>query len=579
METSTDLDKRLDWIDRRSAHGLWPGCHSNSHRQNLGCPSARENTTILTAAASPLTAIAMVVVAISFSGCTEVGPDFKTPTAPVASTFRGVDEKPIPPQSAKLRDWWTVFNDPTLNHLIDTAYNQNLTLQSAGARVLEARAELGIATGNIYPQQQFLGGSVTYNRLSKSDIFAGVAPPPGNFWRATFGPEVIWELDFWGKFRRGIESADAAYLASIANYDDVLVTLLGDVATTYIGIRTLEQQIQYAKTNVATQRKALQIAETRFKEGSTTRLDVYQAQNVLGATEARLPQLEIQLEQGKNALRVLLGMAPQPLDSVMAQSTGIPAAPQDVALGIPADLLRRRPDIRVAEMRAAAQSAQIGVAKADLYPAFSLFGTVGVAATDVHGAELGDFFTSKGLTFAFGPSFHWNVLNYGQITNNVRVQDARLQALLIDYKNTVLTAQQEVENGVAGFVLSRQQAAYLRDSVKAAQGALDLSFLQYHEGLTDFTTVLQAEENLADAQNNFAATTGTESSSVAQIYRALGGGWEISAGKEFVTPETREEMVSRTDWGDALPTSAQAPPPEKPSQGFWHWLGFGSPSW
>src|SRR5215469_8228955 len=126
METSTDLDKRLDWIDRRSAHGLWPGCHSNSHRQNLGCPSARENTTILTAAASPLTAIAMVVVAISFSGCTEVGPDFKTPTAPVASTFRGVDEKPIPPQSAKLRDWWTVFNDPTHNHLIDTAYNQNL---------------------------------------------------------------------------------------------------------------------------------------------------------------------------------------------------------------------------------------------------------------------------------------------------------------------------------------------------------------------------------------------------------------------------------------------------------------------
>lgn len=569
MVTSTDLDARPDSIDR----------HGNSRRLGSSRQWAQGKFAALTTAASPMTAIAMVLLAVSFSGCTEVGPDFKTPVAPVAANFRGVDEKPVPQKSAELRDWWTVFNDPTLNHLIDIAYNQNLTLQSAGTRVLEARAELGIAVGNFFPQQQDISGSLTYNRLSKADIFAGQAPPPGNFWRAAFGPEVVWELDFWGKFRRGIESADAAYLASIANYDDVLVALLGDVATTYIGIRTLEQQIQYAKDNVATQGKALGIAETRFKEGSTTRLDVYQAQNILGATEARVPQLEIQLQQGKNALRVLLGMAPQPLDSIIGQSAVIPAAPQDVALGIPADLLRRRPDIRAAEFRAAAQSAQIGVAEADLYPAFSLFGTVGVAATNVHGAELSDFFTSKGLTFAFGPSFQWNVLNYGQITNNVRVQDARLQALLIDYKNTVLTAQKEVENGVAGFVLSRQESDFLNASVKAAQGARDLAFLQYHEGLVDFTTVLQAEQNLADAQNNFASATGTESSSVAQIYRALGGGWEIRAGKEFVTPATREEMVTRTDWGDVLPPPAQAPPPQKPSGGFWHWLGFGPPNW
>ena len=215
-------------------------------------------------------------------------------------------------------------------------------------------------------------------------------------------------MDFWGKFRRGIESADAAYLASIASYDYVLATLLGDVATTYIGIRTLQTQIAIARENIVKQKKALAIAQAKYHGGTATKLDVYQAENVLAATEATIPQLTIQL-------------ASEPLDNLLGRSIRIPVPPRDVVVGIPAELVRRRPDIRAVELAAAAQSAQIGIAEADLYPAFSLLGTFGTVASNVNGNKLKEVVQGKGITFGFGPSFQWNILNYGQITNTVRV--------------------------------------------------------------------------------------------------------------------------------------------------------------
>jgi len=495
-----------------------------------------------------------------------VGPDFVEPKAPIADKYVPVDngdkairEEPETQQPRPdLIEWWRVFNDPVLNQLIETAYRQNLSLVSAGTRVLAARAELGIATGDLFPQQQQLVGALTNNRLSKADV---VTTPfqTGDFWRASVGAQLAWELDFWGKFRRGIESADAAYLASIANYDDVLVTLLSDVASTYIGIRTVEKQIELANANIVRQKKALSIAQDRFKDGATTRLDVYQAQNVLGSTLATVPQLRIQREEGIDVLRVLLGMAPQSLDSILTKTAGIPLAPNSVNVGMPGDLLRRRPDIRNAEMLAAAQSAQIGVAKADLFPAFSLVGNIGFVSTNTGSANLADIFTHKALAFSFGPTFQWNILNYGQITNNVRVQDARLQSLMADYQNTVLKAQQEVQDGIASYVLSREQAAYLRDSVTAASGALTLAFTQYQEGLSDFTTVLTAEQALLQAENNLAVATGATSTGLVHVYRALGGGWQIRSGKDFVPPDVTDQMRERTNWGDLLSVSVKAP--------------------
>jgi NodT family efflux transporter outer membrane factor (OMF) lipoprotein len=507
---------------------------------------------------------AAIALLLPLEGCL-LGPDFETPPAPVSDKFLKA-AGPAMSESKDYRDWWKSFNDPVLNHLIDIAYAQNLTLLSVGTRVIEARAALGIAIGEFYPQSQEAVGGIGYSGQSRTDPFSNPLAPR-YFWRDDLGAKVAWELDFWGKFRRGVESADAAYLASIATYDDVLVTLLGDVTTIYIGIRTTQRQLEITRDNVVKQRKALAIAQARFRGGVSSKLDVYQAQNVLGQTEAAIPKLQIQLDQGVDALRVLLGMPSQSLATLLSGSNGIPVPPGNVAVGVPADLLRRRPDIRAAELAAAAQSAQIGVAEADLYPAFTLTGSFGAAASTVPHATLGDVFTARGIAFSFGPSFSWNILNYGQITNNVRVQDAKLQQLLVDYKNTVLKAQKEVEDGLSTFQHSQNEVTDLRRSVAAANAALGIAIKEYNLGTRDFTTVLTAEQNLYTAENDLVVASGDVSSGLTAVFRALGGGWQIRDGNEFVPPAVRDEMRARTDWGNVLLPAGQPqpPPPGLPS--------------
>jgi NodT family efflux transporter outer membrane factor (OMF) lipoprotein len=449
---------------------------------------------------------------------------------------------------SEYRDWWNVFNDPVLSRLIEIAYEQNLTLRSAGVRVLEARAQLGIAIGELYPQQQQFTSSVSYNRIPVTNTLLIT----NTFWSDAFALQSTWEIDVWGKLRRGVESADDAFLASVANYDDVLVSLTGDVASTYVQIRTTQKQIAIARDNIEKQQLAVKIAQARFEGGAATERDVYQATNVLGSTEAAVPQLTIQLEQSKNALNVLLGMEPGRLDALLAGASEIPTAPAEVAVGIPAELLRRRPDIRKAELAAAAQCAQIGFAKADLFPTFSLFGAVGTLSSDVGRSSLGSVFSSSTLAFTTGPSVQWNILNYGQITNNVRVQDARFQALLVDYENSVLKAQQDVENGIALFTQARSEVEFLSKSVIAAQGALRIALIQYKEGTMDFTTVLVAEQNLYTAENSLALGQGMVPLGVIATYRAMGGGWQIREGHDFVPASTRGEMSERTNWGELL---------------------------
>ncbi len=497
-------------------------------------------------------------------GCA-VGPDFAPPPAPVAESWLESKSKAVETKRQRYDDWWRVFRDPVLDRLIEIASTENLTLLSAGTRVLQARATLGIAIGELYPQQQQAIGAVTYNLRSRSDPTTVPVIAASNYWRDVLGVQALWEIDIWGKFRRGVESADSAYLASIASYDDILVTLIGDVARTYVGIRTLEKQIAIARANVVRQSKVLRIARDKYEGGTATKLDVFQAENVLATTQASIPQLTLQLQQGQNALRVLLGMAPEPLGFLLARSTGkIPSAPGKVMVGIPADLLRRRPDIRAAELRAAAQSAQIGVAFADLLPAVSITGTFGGAASTLLGNNLANIFQPTGRFFTIGPSFQWNLLNYGQITNNVRLQDATLQQYLVDYQNSVLNAQREVEDGLSATLQSRAQAAYLQKATKAAEGALGIALLEYQQGTRDFTTVLTAEQNLYAAQNSLAQATGNAATGLVAVYRALGGGWQIREGRGFVDPATAEEMRARTDWGGLL---APAGAPLQPDPG------------
>ena len=340
----------------------------------------------------------------------------------------------------------------------------------------------------------------------------------------------------------------------------MLVSLTADLATAYIQLRTLQQQLAVAISNVKVQEEGLQIATARFRGGTTDERDVEQAKTILASTQATIPQLEQQIEQTRNAIATLIGQPPGPLEDLLGQTKGIPLAPSQVGIGIPADLLRRRPDIRQAEATAAAQSALIGFQKADLYPAFSLTGTFGFEASSWQSFDLSDIFQGRSRTYGFGPSFVWDFLNYGRIENAVRAQDAAFQASLTDYQNTVLVAQQEVENGLVGFRKQQERAKFLSEAVRAAQRSVDLAFLQYQNGVTDFTTVLTAEQQLLSQQDSLAVTAGAIPTNLVAAYRALGGGWQIREDKAFLPPQTVEAMAKRTNWGKLLAYQVKVPP-------------------
>ena len=500
---------------------------------------------------------ALVVFALFLSGCM-IGPDFTRPPVKVSQTWLDAGDQRVKTEPADYRNWWRAFSDAVLDRLIDRAYRENLSLRIAGVRVLEAKAQLGIAVGGLFPQTQQAFGFLQYNRTSERapNFISSLL----NFRESELGFQAAWELDFWGKFRRAIESADASLLATVADYDNALVSLTADVASSYVLIMTLEKRINIGRQNVETQEENLKIAEAKFHYGTASQLDVEQAKTVLNNTLASIPVLETQLRQAKNALSVLLGLPPSGLADILEGSLEIPVSPPEVVVGIPADLLRRRPDIRGAELRAAAQSAQIGVAKADLLPAFSLTGNFGFLSSDVGSFKLSDMFQWRSRTAQTGPSVQWNILNYGRITNNVRVQDARFQELLITYQNTVLTAQQEVEDNLVAFLRAQERAEFLARSVAAAKRSLDLAVLQYREGTKDFTTVLITQQALLNEQDNLATTLGNVSSSLVGVYRALGGGWEIRGGRDLVPSEIKGEMAKRTNWGKLLAPASYNPP-------------------
>ncbi len=512
-----------------------------------------------------------LVIAVFLCGCS-VGPNFARPKAAVAPTWLDADDWRVKTGPAEYKNWWNAFNDPVLDRLIDRAYQGNLSLRIAGVRVLEARAQLGIAIGRLYPQSQQVSGSlldVGTSERSPLGALLGSSPLPRvnnlfDYWQDQVGVSASWEIDFWGKFRRAIESADASLAATVADYDSALVSLTADVTNSYIAIRTLEKRLGIARQNVETQKENLKIAEDRFQYGMASRVDLEQAKTLLNNTLASIPAFETQLRQAKNALSLLLGVLPSDLTDVLEGSSGIPVSPPEIVVGIPNELLRRRPDVRSAEYQAAVQSAQIGVAKADLYPSFSLTGMFGFLSTNVNDFKLSNMFDWSSRTFQYGPSVQWNIFNYGRITNNVRVQDARLEQLLIAYQNTVLKAHKEVEDALIAFLKAQERAEFLARSAAAAKTTLGLAIEQYREGLRDYTAVLIAQQSLLNEQDNLANTLGNLSTDLVAVYRGLGGGWEIREGREFVPPQVTDEMAKRTNWGTLLaPASYKKVAPEE----------------
>ena len=487
-----------------------------------------------------------VLFALAGFGCAPVGPDFVRPEPEASAEWSQPADQGLEARSGELVEWWRVFEDPVLNDLVDTARRNNNTLEIAGLRVYEALAQLGIATGAQYPQSQFAFGDATW-----------IAPPEtggsgSNFWQYGIGASASWEIDFWGRFRRGIESADAAYLASIAAYDQAQVLLTASVVDAYAVIRTTEEQLRIAHENLAIQQRSYEIASVLYENGASSELDMQQAETLLLATRATLPALEATLRQARNALTTLLGQPPGSADALLAGASGIPALPTDIAVGFPADMLRRRPDVRQAELLAMSQNALVGLAEADLYPSFSLVGSIGLSSGGPGDSDFGDLFGSDALGVSVGANFVWPFLNYGRIKNNVRVQDARLQQALVGYRETALQAARETEDAMAAFVGARAQTAMLAETVVSAERSNQLSTLRYQEGFSDYQRVLNAQQSLFTQQQRYIGTRGETVRSLVALYKALGGGWEGRDGLPYVDPGTLEVMQARTDWGELI---------------------------
>ena len=500
---------------------------------------------------------------VLLSACTTVGPDFKPPEVPPSlADWKGgsleslAAERPAPP-GGQTQEWWRNFNDPVLEDLVAEAQRVNPDVRTAGLRIMEARAQLGIAGSTLYPQVQQATGEV----LGVGEHPSGA--PDTTVVAASAGLGIGWELDFWGKFRRGIESADASYFASIAQYDDLQVLMAAQVASLYCSIRTVEARMVIARENAALQKRSLEIAERLFEGGTDSELDVQQAKAQYLGTLATIPQLEITKRQTQNALSTLLARAPGPLPEMDAGKDVIPQAESDVIVDMPAELLRRRPDVRAAEMQLAAQSALIGVSVADLYPSISLLGSIRLSVTSLSGAP-------TVFSWGLGPSLVWNVFDHGRLTNVVLVQDARFQQLYEQYQNTVLRAAREVDDAAVGFAKTGEQIALLVESVKAAQRAFEIATLGYTEGLADFERVLDSQRTLFGQQDILVTNRGSLTQNLISLYKAMGGGWEQGRSRPVLDDATRETMGERSKWKSLLtaplPAANSDAPPTFPER-------------
>jgi NodT family efflux transporter outer membrane factor (OMF) lipoprotein len=469
--------------------------------------------------------------ALSAAGCTtlkewvksgfKVGPNFEQPPASIAADWIDAADPRITYNAAWNREWWRVFGDPTLDSLIDVAYRENLDLKTTATRVLQAQAQRNIDVGYLLPQTQNAVADYARANISRNlNVFNNPrATLPSNLSVWATGFNASWELDFWGRVRRMIEAANADRDAAIESYQDALVSLTADVATTYVQLRTLQERLTFARRNVEIERGSLGLAEARLGAGRTTALDVKQARSSLAQTEASIPPLEISLRQANNRLCVLLGLPPQDLASSLGRRP-IPAAPPEAAVGIPAELLERRPDVRRALEQVASQTAQVGVAEAEFFPHIGVTGFIGYAASDIR-----RLFAEKSFTGLILPTFSWKILNYGRVVNGVRNQEARLQEKIFAYQQTVLTAGREVEDALAAFLLYQLQVRSLEESVKDAADSVELVQAQYRGGIVDFNRVFTTQSQLVALQDQLAAARGNIAVSLVGVYRALGGGW------------------------------------------------------
>jgi multidrug efflux system outer membrane protein len=482
--------------------------------------------------------------------CTTLGPDFARPTVSWLDAWAARPlEQPAPqltgPPIVSSDQWWRNFNDPVMEELVAEAQRLNPGVRTAGARILEARALAGIARSGLYPQVQQLSANLLGAGKLRED-----APDIEAFTTYGTGFTIGWEADFWGKFRRGVEAADYNYLASIARYDDMQVLVASQTASLYSTIRTLELRLRIAKENAELQKRSLEITEELFQSGNDTELDVQQAKALFLSTLSTIPELEAAQRQAHNALGVLLARAPGLLPELATGSQKIPRPPLGLIVDMPAGQMRRRPDVRAAEMQLAAQSALIGVSEAQLYPSIALGGSVGLSPASA--ARKG--WSPANLDWGLGPSLVWNVFDHGRLKNQVLVDDARFQQLYEQYQETVLRAAREVDDSAVSFARSTVQITLLDQSVDAAKRSLEIATIQYREGLVDFQRVLDSQKTLFSQQERLVTSRGEVTQSLIALYKAMGGGWLAGRGRTLLDEATRTTMGERSDWNNLLET-------------------------
>jgi outer membrane protein, multidrug efflux system len=471
----------------------------------------------------PFSILPAVAIGLILSGCVSVGPDYTKvkPDAPIkwhTELAGGLTTEELQPET--LARWWATLNDPELESLVERAVKGNLDLKNARARIREARALRGIRRADLFPTLD-AGGSATKSRSSEN---SGTGKEIKLY---SAGFDAGWELDIFGGTRRAIEAAQADLEATQEDLHDMLVSLLAEVALNYVEVRTYQTRLAVTEANIKSQEETYELNRSRYHAGIIDDLAVQQSLYNLENTRSHIPTLQTGLAAAKNRLAVLLGKKPGEVHQELAEKKPIPMLPVTVAVGIPAETLRHRPDIRRAERNLAAQTARIGVATADLYPKFRLMGTIGLESIST-----GDFLESASRTWSIGPGISWNIFHGGAIRQNIKVRSALQEQALIQYESVVLKAQEEVENVLVAYSKEQRRKESLSKATNAADRAVLLARDQYQAGLVDFSNVLIAQRSLLYFQNELAQSEGAVVSNLVRLYKALGGGWKsLESGK------------------------------------------------
>jgi NodT family efflux transporter outer membrane factor (OMF) lipoprotein len=461
---------------------------------------------------------------VFLAGCT-VGPDYHRPNATAPAQWGepmagGETNNSV----ANAVAWWKNFNDAELDSLIERAVSSNLDLRIASARVREARAAYQVTSADFWPT---VNTSASYERLRESKnqpIIGAFNLPPNvpfenNVYQAGF--DSTWELDVFGATRRATEAAKAEVAAAEFGRRDALVTLLAEVARNYTEARGYQRRLEIARQNIDAQKQSLAITQNRFTNGVVPDLDVQQASTLLSTTRAEIPTLEIDLQTAIHRLGVLLGQPPEALMEELSAVAPIPTAPVEVPVGLPSELLLRRPDVQKAERQLAAATAQIGVATADLFPKFSLTGAAGFQSVSA-----GDWFAGASKFWSVGPTVQWRIFDAGRIRANIKVQNARQEEALANYEKTVLASFEDVENALVRYAREQVRRRSLEEAVKSSQESLRVANQLYANGLVNFINVLDAERSMYQTEDELVQSERAVSTNLISLYKALGGGWE-----------------------------------------------------